>query len=66
MAANEQENDMKQIISRLVTEEEGATIIEYVLLAALIAVVAVGAITALGNKVSTQYTNVAGKVPSAQ
>lgn len=57
---------MKQIISRLVKEEDGATIIEYVLLAALIAVVAVAAITTLGNNVKGQYSNVAGKVPSGQ
>lgn len=56
---------MKQIISRLVNEEEGATIIEYVLLAALIAVVAVAAITTLGQNVSTKYDTVAGKVGGA-
>jgi pilus assembly protein Flp/PilA len=57
---------MKTLANRLWSEEDGATIIEYVLLAALIAVVAIGAITALGTKVNDQYTSVAGKVPSAQ
>lgn len=54
---------MKELITRLMGEEDGATIIEYVLLAALIAVVAVAAITTLGKNVSNGYSNVAGKVP---
>jgi pilus assembly protein Flp/PilA len=57
---------MKDLIGRLMVEEEGATIIEYVLLAALIAVVAVAAITTLGGKVSGKYSEVADKVPGAQ
>lgn len=57
---------MKTLVKQLWSEEDGATIIEYVLLAALIAVVAIAAITTLGNNVKGQYENVAGKVPSAQ
>lgn len=58
--------EMKTLVKQLWSEEDGATIIEYVLLAALIAVVAIAAITTLGNNVKGQYENVAGKVPSAQ
>lgn len=54
---------MKNLMHKLLSEEDGATIIEYVLLAALIAVVAVAAVTTLGKNVSTGYDNVAGKVP---
>jgi pilus assembly protein Flp/PilA len=57
---------MKKMISRLVKEEEGATIIEYVLLAALIAVVSVVAITRLGTNISGKFNEVADKVPAAQ
>ena len=53
---------MKNLISRLMVEEDGATIIEYVLLAALISVVAIGAITLIGNNVKAKYDDVAGKV----
>jgi pilus assembly protein Flp/PilA len=45
-------------------EEEGATIIEYVLLAALISIVAIGAITAIGGKVNTQYGKVQTAIPA--
>lgn len=56
---------MKKLAKRLWSEEDGATIIEYVLLAALIAVVAIAAITTLGQNVSTKYNTVAGKVGGA-
>ncbi|MDR4496214.1 MAG: Flp family type IVb pilin [Nitrospirales bacterium] len=49
-------------IMRFVKEDEGATAIEYGLLAALIAAVIVGAVTALGNNVNTAFTNVAAGI----
>ncbi len=53
---------MKRLISFL-KDEEGATAIEYGLLAALIAIVmAVGAL-ALGNKLSAMFTFISGKLP---
>ena len=53
---------MKNLISRLMVEEDGATIIEYVLLAALISVVAITAITLIGQNVNKKYEDVAGAV----
>jgi len=44
---------MRQAILRFLSADNGATAIEYSLLAGLIAFVIVGAITLLGNKVST-------------
>jgi pilus assembly protein Flp/PilA len=41
-------------------DEEGATLVEYVLLVALIAAVAVGAITLLGTNASAKLTTAAG------
>jgi len=38
--------------------QKGASLIEYALLAALIAVVAIAAMTALGTKISTQFSNI--------
>ena len=48
---------MKNII-RLFKEEEGATAIEYGLIAALISVAAIGAMTALGGQLSTLFGSV--------
>ena len=39
--------------SRFLREEEGASLVEYVLLIALVAVVCVGAVTLLGGNVNT-------------
>ncbi len=48
---------MKTMI-RLIKDEEGATAIEYGLIAALISVAAIGAMTALGTQLSTLFTTV--------
>jgi len=48
---------MKNII-RLFKEEEGATAIEYGLIAALISVAAIGAMTALGGQLETVFGTV--------
>ncbi len=46
-------------------DEEGATMIEYSLLAALISVVAIVAITAVGSNVNLVFNNVASKLAGA-
>ena len=53
---------MSNIFSRFVRDESGATAIEYGLIAALIAVVVIGAVTAVGTGLSTTFTTVAGSV----
>ena len=50
---------LKKYVTR---QEEGATLAEYGLLLALIAVVCIAAITTLGTKVSTMFTTVAGSI----
>jgi pilus assembly protein Flp/PilA len=47
-----------QLFSRFMRDESGATAIEYGLIAALIAVVIIGAVTAVGTKLSTTFTTV--------
>jgi pilus assembly protein Flp/PilA len=42
--------------------EEGQDLLEYALLVALIALVAVGAVTAAGAKVNTIFTQIAGAI----
>jgi len=50
------------LISRFVRDESGATAIEYGLIAALIAVVIIGAIKAIGTNLSTTFTTISGNV----
>jgi pilus assembly protein Flp/PilA len=45
------------LISRFVRDESGATAIEYGLIAALVAVVIITGITAVGTKLSTTFVN---------
>ena len=44
---------------KLIKNEKGATAIEYGLIAALIAVAAIGAMSSVGNSLSTTFSNVA-------
>ena len=45
------------IISRFIRDESGATAIEYGLIAALIAVVIITGVTAVGTKLSATFTS---------
>ena len=49
---------MTQFVSRFLKDESGATAIEYGLIVALIAVVIIGTITAIGTKLNTKMTAV--------
>jgi pilus assembly protein Flp/PilA len=53
---------MSNIFSRFVRDESGATAIEYGLIAALIAVVVIGAVTAVGTGLSATFTTVSNSV----
>lgn len=50
------------LFNRFVRDESGATAIEYGLIAALIAVVVIGAVTAVGTGLSGTFHTVAGSV----
>jgi pilus assembly protein Flp/PilA len=47
---------------KLIRNSEGATAIEYGLIAALIAVAAIGAMQGIGTKLSSTFTNVSGSL----
>jgi len=47
---------------RLIRNEEGATAIEYGLIAALISVAAIGAMQGIGNKLNTTFNNVSNSL----
>jgi len=49
---------MKTVFARFVKDESGATAIEYGLIASLIAVAAIAAMTTIGSKLNTTFTNV--------
>jgi pilus assembly protein Flp/PilA len=50
---------MTNLFSRFVRDESGATAIEYGLIAALIAVVVITALTSIGNNLNTKFTSIA-------
>ena len=54
-----------KLITRFVKNESGATAIEYGLIAALISVAIIGAITSLGTELSTTFTNIDTKLGAA-
>ena len=47
---------------KLVKNEDGATAIEYGLIAALIAVAAIGAMQGIGNKLNSTFNNVSNSL----
>ena len=55
-------NYLARTLIRFRTCESGATAIEYGLIAALIAVVVIGAVNAVGTKLSTTFTTVSSKL----
>jgi pilus assembly protein Flp/PilA len=56
---------MFTFVKRFVREEEGATMVEYGLMVALIAVVCIAAVTLLGGNLSTKFNAVATDVSAA-
>jgi pilus assembly protein Flp/PilA len=51
---------MGNFISRFLSNESGATAIEYGLIAALIAVAIIAAVTSVGTTLNTTFTSIAG------
>ena len=56
---------MIQKIKNFLKEEEGATMVEYAIMVALIAAICVGAVQILGQNANTTFTNTAGKIAPA-
>jgi pilus assembly protein Flp/PilA len=52
-------------LKNLVRDESGATAIEYGLIAALVSVAAVGALTSLGDSLSTMFQSVSNTLSNA-
>jgi pilus assembly protein Flp/PilA len=63
VAANGKGCAMSKFIKRFVADESGATAIEYGLIAALIAIVLIAAMTNLQGKISGTFNNIASNMP---
>ena len=50
---------MSNLFSRMIADESGVTAIEYGLIAALIAVIIIGAVATVGTSLSTTFSTVA-------
>jgi pilus assembly protein Flp/PilA len=55
--------DMLELISIMRNREEGQALVEYALILALVAIVAIGGLTALGTNVNTLLQSVADTLP---
>ena len=53
---------MVSTFTKMIRDEEGATMVEYGLLVALIAIVALVGVRAVGTSLSSLYSNVAGSL----
>lgn len=53
---------MSKFVSRFIKNESGATAIEYGLIAALIGVAIIGALSLLGTNLDGTFNNVAGEI----
>ena len=60
-----EETPMFKSLHSFAKDESGATAIEYGLIAALIAVAAIGALTSVGSSLNTLFTGVASKLDSS-
>jgi pilus assembly protein Flp/PilA len=58
-------NSLKRVLSHLVRDESGQDLIEYALVAALIALGATAAMTGLANSISTAFSTVGSKLNGA-
>jgi len=54
-----------KFINKMLRDEQGATAIEYGLIAALIAVAAISAMGTLGNELSTTFSTVSSQLSAA-
>jgi pilus assembly protein Flp/PilA len=49
---------MRNLVQRFAKDEEGASLVEYGMLVGLIAVVCIGAVTALGGTINTVFATI--------
>jgi len=57
--------NMKHLITKFSTKEKGATMVEYAIMVALIAIVSIAVITGLGKEVNTTFSKVNNSLSTA-
>ena len=57
---------MKSVFKRFASDESGATAIEYGMIAALIAVVIIGALKTVGTSLSAKFSAISGNLTATQ
>jgi len=57
--------NMKHLITKFSTKEKGATMVEYAIMVALIAIVSITVITGLGQEVNKTFTKVNSSLATA-
>jgi pilus assembly protein Flp/PilA len=58
----EENQQMKQLLSKFMNEESGQDLIEYALVAALIALVAITGLNGLATKINSEFTAIGGDI----
>jgi pilus assembly protein Flp/PilA len=53
---------MRHLLHRFINDQSGVTAIEYGLIASLVAVAIIGAVSTLGTKLTTVFTQVSGSL----
>ncbi|HKI37717.1 MAG TPA: Flp family type IVb pilin [Gemmataceae bacterium] len=56
--------DSARTVTRVIRKEEGASLVEYALLVALIAMVCIAAVAVLGTYISNVFTNIKANLTS--
>jgi len=56
---------MQSKIQSMLKDEKGATMVEYALMVALVAVIAIAAVTLLGTNVASRFNQIAGSIGAA-
>jgi pilus assembly protein Flp/PilA len=56
---------MSSLFNRFIREEQGQDLVEYALLAGLISIASIGAITALGTSINAAFNGIATGVTAA-
>ncbi len=59
------EDEMKQMIRRMWQDDDGQDMVEYALIAGLVSIIAVIAVTAAGQSINTVWTNVSNALAGA-
>lgn len=55
-------NTTKQLFKNLLSDESGQDLIEYALIAAFIALIAITALGSLGNKISNEFNTISSSI----